>query len=178
MGYFLASRLRKLLQNPAKIVGRHIKPGMRALDFGCAMGFLSLPMARAVGPEGKVVSVDVQPRMLDVLRRRAARAGLIERIETHVCREESLALDGQAGRFDFALAFAVLHETPDQERLLAELARVLKPGARLLLAEPSGHVTPEAFEQTLTFARQSDFVLTEILRIRCAHAALLTRATT
>ena len=178
VGYFLASGLRKLVQNPTKITGRYVKPGMTVLDFGCAMGFFSLPMAEAVGPEGKVVCIDVQPGMLDVLRRRAARAGLAERIETHVCREDSLALNDRASRFDFTLAFAVLHEVPDQDRLLAELSQLIKPGARLLLAEPAGHVAPEAFEHTVTIARTHGFVLTKLLLIRWAHAALLTRTTT
>lgn len=177
VGYFLASGPRKLLQNPAKIAGRHVKPGMTVLDFGCAMGFFSLPMAKAVGPEGKVVCVDVQPKMLDILKRRATRAGLAERIKTHVCQDDSIALDGRAGRFDFALAFAVLHEVPDQDRLLAELSQLIKPGGRLLLAEPAGHVTPEAFEQTVTLARAHGFVLTKLLLIRWTHAALLTRVT-
>jgi len=177
VGYVLASRFRKLLQNPAKIANRYAKPGMTILDFGCAMGFFSLPMAKTVGPEGKVVCVDVQPKMLDVLKRRATRAGLAERIETHVCQADSIALDGSPGRFDFALAFAVLHEVPDQDRILAELSQLLKPGARLLLAEPAGHVAPEVFEQTVTLARAHGFVLTKLLLIRRAHAALLTRTT-
>ena len=177
VGYFLASRFRKLLQNPAKIANRYAKPGMTVLDFGCAMGFFSLPMAKTVGPEGKVVCVDVQPKMLDILKRRATRAGLAERIETHLCRADSVALDGSPDRFDFALAFAVLHEVPDQDHLLAELSQLVKPGARLLLAEPAGHITPKVFEQTITCARAHGFVLTKLLLIRWAHAALLTRTT-
>ena len=175
VGYFLASGLRKLLHHPAKLIGPFIKPGMTVLDFGCAMGFFRLPMAEAVGPDGKVVCVDVQPKMLEVLKRRAARAGLAERIETHVCREDAIALDGWAGCFDFALAFAVLHEVADQDRILAELSQLVKSGAHLLLAEPAGHIEPDEVEHTVTIARRHGFVLTKPLLIRWAHAALLTR---
>jgi ubiquinone/menaquinone biosynthesis C-methylase UbiE len=175
VGYFLASGLRRLLQNPVKIVGPFIEPGMTVLDYGCAMGFFSLPMAKAVGPEGKVICVDLQPKMLKVLRRRARRAGVAERIETHVCTETAIGLPQHKASVDFALAFAVLHEVPDQERILDELGQLVKPDAHLLLAEPAGHVKPDEVEHTVTIARKHGFVLTEPLLIRNAHAALLTR---
>jgi len=75
---------------------------MMVLDVGSAMGYFSLPMARMVGPGGKVVCVDVQPKMLQVLRRRAAAAGLAEQIETHVSSEDAIGLQGRDARFDFA----------------------------------------------------------------------------
>jgi 2-polyprenyl-3-methyl-5-hydroxy-6-metoxy-1,4-benzoquinol methylase len=175
MGYFLASGLRRLLQNPTKLIGPYVTPGMTVLDFGCAMGFFSLPLAEAVGPEGKVVCVDVQPKMFKVLQRRAARAGLADRIETHACREDSIALDRQANRFDFALVFAVLHEVADPNRILGELAQLVKPNAHLLLAEPAGHVERDAFEDSVALAREHGFVPSETPSIRWAHASLLTR---
>jgi len=176
VGYFLASRLRKLLQDPVRIIGPYVRPNMTVLDFGCAMGFFSLPMAEAVGRGGKVVCVDIQPRMLDVLKRRAARAGLLDRIECHVCRQDSIDLKGYDAGFDFALAFAVLHEVSAPQRILGDLSRLLKDGAHLLLAEPAGHVTPEEVEHTVTLAREHGFVMTSALLIRSAHAALLTRS--
>jgi len=177
MGYFLASGLRKFLQNPATLVGPYVRPGMTVLDFGCAMGFFSLPLAEAVGPKGKVVCVDVQPRMFRVLQRRAARAGLADRIETHACREDSIALDGQANRFDFALAFAVLHEVVDPGRILGELAQLVKPDAHLLLAEPAGHIKRDTFADSVAMAREHGFVPSETPSIHWAHASLLTRTT-
>jgi ubiquinone/menaquinone biosynthesis C-methylase UbiE len=177
VGYFLASGLRKLLQSPAKIVGPFIEPGMTVLDYGCAMGFFSLPMAEAVGPEGKVICVDLQPIMLKVLRRRARRAGVAERIETRVCTETAIGLPQHRAKVDFALAFAVLHEVPDQERILDELGQLVKLDGHLLLAEPAVHVKPDEVEHTVTIARKHGFVLTEPLLIRKAHAALLTRHT-
>ncbi len=175
VGYFLANRLRKLLQNPARIIGPYVKPGMTVLDFGCAMGFFSLPMAEAVGPGGKVIGVDVQPRMLDVLRRRASGDGLLDRIECHASREEAIGLERYNSRIDFALAFAVLHEVSDPDRILEELSQLVKPGAHLLLAEPSAHVKPEEMEHTVTLARAHGFAMTQAPLIRLSHAALLTR---
>ncbi len=173
VAYFLASPFRRLWQNPGKILGPYVEPGMTVLDFGPAMGFFSLPMARMVGPDGTIVCVDLQPKMLDGLARRAARAGVAERIETHACGSESLRLEGRDGSFDFALAFAVMHEVPDPARCLHELHHLLKPGAALLLAEPRHHVKADDFERTIAFAREMGFTTAEPPRIRSSLAVLL-----
>jgi 2-polyprenyl-3-methyl-5-hydroxy-6-metoxy-1,4-benzoquinol methylase len=175
VGYFLASGLRKLLQDPTKILSPYVRPGMTVLDVGCAMGFFSLPMAEMVGPRGKVVCIDVQPKMLDVLKKRAAKAGLADRIETRVCPEDSLGLDEWEGRFDFAVAFAVLHEVPDQAKLFGQISHSLKPEARLLLAEPQGHVTIQDFRQTVLTAQENSLAVTDKPLIRKCHVALLTK---
>jgi ubiquinone/menaquinone biosynthesis C-methylase UbiE len=164
-----------LLQNPYKILAPYVKPGMTVLDFGSAMGFFSLPMAQIVGPGGKVVCVDVQPRMLSVLRRRATGAGLAERIETHLSSGNSIGLKGYDSQFDFALAFAVMHEVEGQARILGEIHQLLKSGAPLLLAEPRGHVTLSEFERTLALALAAGFVDTGHPEIRLSHAAILTK---
>jgi ubiquinone/menaquinone biosynthesis C-methylase UbiE len=174
-GYFLANRLRKLLQNPRRILAPYVQPGMVVLDVGSAMGFFSLPMARMVGPKGKVVCVDVQPKMLDVLRRRAARAGLAGRIETHVSTENSIGLHGWDNRFDFALAFAMLHEVGDPVNFLHEIYQLLKPGAPLLLTEPTGHVSRSDFDHTLAHARKEGYMITSHPPIRLAYVVLLTK---
>jgi len=175
MGYFLASGLRKLLQNPTKIIAPHVQPGMTALDLGCAMGFFTLPLARAVGPKGKVIAVDVEPRMLAILTRRAQQAGLDDRIETHACPEDGLGLRGRERSVDFVLAIAVMHELADQDLTLSELAPLVKPGGRLLLAEPAFHVTQDEFEHTVTIAQQRGFTPADPIRIRLSRTMLMTR---
>jgi ubiquinone/menaquinone biosynthesis C-methylase UbiE len=175
VGYFTILPIRKLLQNPSKILGAYIKPRMTTLDLGSAMGFFSLPMAKMVGPGGQVICVDVQPKMLDVLARRAVKAGLFDRIETHLCRLESLDLQGRNASVDFALAFAALHEVPDQTRCLGELCQLLKAHAALLLVEPVKHVTASEFDQSVARAKEIGFVPGERPHIRWSHAVLLTK---
>ncbi len=172
-GYFLANRLRKLLQNPYKILAPYAKPGMTVLDVGSAMGFFSLPLAEMVGPGGKVVCVDVQPKMLEVLRRRAVEAGLAERIETHVSSEDSIGLHGRDASFDFALAFTMMHEVGNQASFLREIYQMLKPGAALLLTEPIKHVSPAQFDCTISLAQQEGFVITDHPLIRLSHTVVL-----
>lgn len=172
-GYFLANRLRKLLQNPGRILSPYVRAGMRVLDVGSAMGFFSLPMAEMVGPGGKVVCVDVQPGMLKTLRRRSAKAGLANRIETHESTRHAIGLNGRDGSFDFALAFTVLHEVGDLAGFLREIYQLLKPGASFRLTEPIKHVSWTDFDYTLSLAQAQGFAVTGHPQIRLSHTAVL-----
>lgn len=159
VGYLLASPLRKLFENPSKILAPYVKGGMSVLDVGCAMGFFSIPMARMVGSGGRVVCVDLQEKMLQSLENRARRAKVSKTIETRSCGQESLDLDGLEGQMDFVLASAVVHEVPDASRLFQELYGVMKAGAKLLVSEPRGHVTVEDFAKTTAAAEERGFVI-------------------
>ena len=55
IGHLLASPLRRLVQNPKKILEPYVRNGITVLDFGCAMGFFSLPLVHMVGSNGKVI---------------------------------------------------------------------------------------------------------------------------
>jgi hypothetical protein len=76
-------------------------------------------------------------------------------------------------RVDFALAFVVVHEMPNASTLFRDLGQALKPGARLLVAEPVGHVSAKAFDETLVPARSEGFVLESQPAIRRSRAAVL-----
>ncbi len=149
MGRLLANPLRKLFENPRKLVGPHIEKGMTVLEPGPGMGFFTLPMARMVGPEGKVVAVDLSQEMLTGLSRRAAKAGLAERIECRECRPERLGLEDLAGKVDLATVIHVVHEVVDQEAFFTEILATLKPGGRLLVVEPKSHVSDEEFAESV-----------------------------
>jgi len=152
LGWLLASPVRKLFHDPARIVAPHVQEGMTVLEPGPGMGFFTLELARRVGPAGRVIAVDVQPRMLAGLRRRAERAGLEGRIVTRLAARDSLGSADLAGAVDFVLAFAVVHELPDAGAFFAEIRATLAPGGKVLFAEPAGHVKPAAFEASLAAA--------------------------
>jgi ubiquinone/menaquinone biosynthesis C-methylase UbiE len=172
IGYLLACPLRRWAHDPAKILAPYVRDGMTVLEPGPGMGFFTLPMARMVGATGRVVAVDIQPRMLDALRRRAGRTGLGERIETRLAQTDSLGLDHLAGQVDFALAFAVVHEMASAASFFSEVVRTLKPGGQMLLAEPAGHVRAPQFEAELRAAEEAGLQLVDRSSIRRSHAAL------
>jgi 2-polyprenyl-3-methyl-5-hydroxy-6-metoxy-1,4-benzoquinol methylase len=173
VGYLLASPVRRLLQKPEQILGAYVREGMTVLDAGCAMGFFSLPLARMVGEKGAVICVDMQERMIRSLEKRAGRAGLMDRIETRVCSQTGLDLGDLEERVDFAVAFAVVHETPDPSAFLSQIHQALAPGGRLLIAEPTGHVSADAFRETLLAAEARGYTIGERPAISRSMAALL-----
>jgi tRNA A58 N-methylase Trm61 len=138
LGYLLACPLRRRLHDPARILGPYVREGMTVLEPGSGMGFFTLELARMVGPAGRVIAVDIQPKMLERLKRRAAKAGFLERVDARLAAPDSMALSDLTGAVDFTLAFAVVHELPAPGPFFAEVAAASKPGARLLFAEPAG----------------------------------------
>jgi SAM-dependent methyltransferase len=137
------------------------------------MGFFTLPLARRVGPTGRVVAVDVQPKMIASLKRRIAHAGLLSRVDARVVAPDTMGLTDLAGAVDFTLAFALVHELPAVEPFFGEIARASKPGARLLFVEPAGHVKLPDFEAELQAAAKEGFELVDRPAIRRSHAGLL-----
>lgn len=176
VGYLLMNPLRRLIHHPDKILTSFVTSGMTVLDIGPGMGFFTLPLAKTVGPNGKVVCVDVQANMLDSLQRRAQAAQLADRIVTRTCKPTSLGLDDLEGKIDFAIAFAVVHEVPDVRNFFAEVSKVLKPGANCLVAEPKFHVSVQNFEETLATAKQKGLNLVAKPKIIGCLTALLRKA--
>ena len=176
LGYLLASPLRRWMQDPVAIVGPFVSDGMVVLEPGPGMGFFTLELARRVGPEGRVIAVDVQPKMLEGLVKRATRAGLAARIDARLPKGESLGLEDYAGKVNFTLAFAMVHEVTNPVALFADIRKALMPGGKLLIAEPVGHVSSEAFEASLRQAGEAGLVLDSRPTIRRSHAAVLVRS--
>lgn len=175
LGYFLLSPLRRLRQDPRTILAPYVKEGMTVLEPGPGMGFFTLELARLVGAGGRVVAVDVQPRMLAALRRRAARSGLAGRIETRQATGADLGVGDLAGKAGFVLAFALVHEVPDADAFFGQVAASLAPGGQVLLAEPRGHVSEAEFQDTLSIAKAKGLDLVGTPAIRRGRAAVLAR---
>jgi SAM-dependent methyltransferase len=175
LGYLLACPLRRFSQDPAAILSPYIREGMTVLEPGPGMGFFTLELARRVGASGRVVAVDIQPKMLAGLRRRLAKRGLLERVDARLVAPDSLGLADLAGAVDFALAYAMVHELPSAESFFAEVAASLKPGAQVLLAEPRGHVKLPRFEAELKAAAQAGLRVIGHPSIWRSHTAVLTK---
>jgi ubiquinone/menaquinone biosynthesis C-methylase UbiE len=168
--YSFDNPLRRLFHDPEPLLDPYVKSGMTVVDIGCGMGYFTIGLAKLAGPGGTVIAVDLQQRMLDVLEKRSIRAGVADRIVRHRCRKESLGVKGPA---DFVLAFWMAHEVPDKPRFFHEIFDLLKPGGRLLLAEPKFHVTLQSIERTLAVCRDAGFRILEEPAISLSRAFLL-----
>jgi arsenite methyltransferase len=109
-----------------------LRPGERAVDVGCGAGMDSLIAGRMVGPEGRVIGVDMTQGMLEKARAVAEEAGL-GNVEFHQSYAEELPVpDGWA---DVVISNGVLNLMPDKAAALEEMSRVLKPGGRLQIGD-------------------------------------------
>lgn len=161
--------LRRLIQNPYRILGALVRPGDTVVDLGCGMGYCSIPLAQLVGPQGQVICIDVQQQMLDGLRRRAEKAGVLSNITLHRCEPARLGIPEPA---DFVLAFWMLHEVPDQRAFLTEVQAHLKPTGRFLLVEPIGHVGGQAFRRSIETAELVGLVIVDKPAVVASRSAL------
>jgi ubiquinone/menaquinone biosynthesis C-methylase UbiE len=166
-GYFLDNWFRRLIHRPERILAPFLAEGMSVLDVGCGMGLFSIAAARLVGQSGRVIAIDLQPQMLSTLLKRATRAGVADRIQTHACPRDSL---GIRVRCEFAIAFWSLHETPNQGVILSELFELLAQGGRLLVVEPRGHVTRKAFDAMTAMAEAIGYRADQQPAIRLSRA--------
>jgi len=177
LGYLLASPVRRWLgQDPVKILSPYIREGMTVLEPGPGMGFFTIPLTRLVGPSGRVIAVDVQPKMIDALKRGASKAGVLDRIDARVASPDTMGISDLRDRMDFVLAFAMVHEFPDAAHFFREAAAALKSGGTLLLAEPRGHVGEDGFARELTAAAAAGFAEVERPAIKRSLAAILRKS--
>ena len=118
------------------LIGRlRLAPRMRVLDAGCGPGRLTVPIARAVGPDGDVVALDGQRAMLEKLERRISEEGL-ENVKTlHAGLGEGKV---EEGGFDRVLLAMVLGEVRDRAAAARELHAALVPGGILSVTEVFG----------------------------------------
>lgn len=169
MAYTFDNPLRRIFHKPEEMFTPYLQEGMTAIDLGCGMGYFSIGMAKLVGETGKVISVDLQQKMLDTLKKRAEKAGVANRITTFLCDEDDI---GSHAEVDFALAFWMAHETPDETNFLKQVHALLKKSGKLLLAEPQLHVTGAEFKKTLSIAQKVGFKHLASPIISLSHTAL------
>lgn len=154
----LDSKFRRLFQNPTCLVSRYIKPGMSVLDLGCGTGYFTTEIARHLKPSGKVIAADVQQGMLNILSRKIEAEEWKDRIEIHRCPENGLGLKEN---FDFIIAFYSFHEMKDLDTVINELKSIMKPGARILIAEQKFHVSKAEFYSFIEKMKGNGFKIVE-----------------
>jgi ubiquinone/menaquinone biosynthesis C-methylase UbiE len=158
--WLLENRIMEKVAGSAILIERaRIERGMRVLDAGCGPGRVTIPVARHVGPQGQVVALDVQVKMLERLAEKIASTGLTNIRTLRGALGQGL-LPEEA--FDRALMVTVLGEIPDRGAALKEIYRALKPGGLLSVTE----VLPDPHYQTRrtvrTLAQSTGFEVREV----------------
>lgn len=173
IGWFLASPIRKLYHNPTNILKGYVSEGMKVADIGAALGYFSIPMARMVGKTGNIVCFDVQDSMINTLNKRLHKHGVSNVTTTHKSTFDSIGLNHFGNDFDFALAFAMVHEVENQELFFKEVYDGLITGGKLFIAEPKGHVTTNSFQESINRAKLVGFKQGDMPTINGSLSAVL-----
>lgn len=120
-------------RSPHEVLLDEIKPlkGKTILDVGCGSGNTVLVIAKEVGPEGKVVGVDLSPEGIAEAKRKTAELGLEKVTEFRVADAEQLPF--KDGSFDIVISECVVCLTPNKQKALNEKARVLKFGGKIVM---------------------------------------------
>lgn len=125
------------------------QPGETGVDVGCGLAHLTLELARDVAPGGRIFAFDNSGHMVAEATARIAAAGLADRVE--VRQGEATALDLADASVDFVTAAQVYSYVPQVGHAVAEAARLLRPGGRLVVLETDwGLCTYEAADPSLT----------------------------
>ena len=166
----LDTKIRRLLQNPLKILNPFICEGMTVMDFGSGPGFFTIDMANLVGKTGRVIAADLQEGMLQKLKQKIQGTYLDECIVLHKTEVNKI---GIIDILDFILLFYVVHEIPNQDDFFKELFSIIKPDGQILLVEPPFHVNKTAFMNTIKKAEHAGFSTEEGPRITFNRTVIL-----
>ena len=125
--------LRRRIQPPGEMPIRHgIKPGMTVLEVGPGNGRYTIETARQIGSRGKLVTIDIEPKMIERVRQRAQTEGMTN-LEAKVADVYKLPFED--GTLDAIYMITVISEIPEPERAMREFYRVLSPSGTLAFSE-------------------------------------------
>lgn len=146
--------------------------GVVIADIGAGTGAFTIPFARAVGPTGKALAVEIWPELLDLIAAKARAAG-VDNVDPILCEPDDPMLP--PGEVDIAYFHDVFHNVPDRQAYLEQLASYLKPDGRIAIIEqvyddpiamkwdvPEDRITPDQVAQwmnTIGFRLVAEFDL-------------------
>jgi ubiquinone/menaquinone biosynthesis C-methylase UbiE len=169
----LDSKIRRFFQNPQKILKPFVSEGMKVLDIGCGPGFFSIELAKLVGNSGKVFAVDLQEGMLQKIRNKIKGTNLEESINLVKSEQDKFTVPEKV---NFILAFYMVHEVPDKNKLFKDLINILDDKGQFLLVEPKlFHVSQKEFNKTMQIAEKTGFKINKGPKLPFSFSAVLNK---
>lgn len=133
-----------------------LQPGQRILEIGPGPGRLLIPAADRVSPGGEAVGIDIQPGMIDRLKKRADEAGITNLTAIH---GDATQPHVEEGRFDLVFLVTALGEIPDRTAALRESHKALRPGGILSITEMFGDPHYQSRSKVKRLAEKTGFEL-------------------
>ena len=121
--------------------------GAVVADIGAGTGFFALPIAKAVAPAGRVFAVDMQPEMLELLRKKLSVSGTPSNVELVHGKADATTLPDDS--CDLIFIANVWHELDQRDEVLAEMRRILGKNGRLAILDWRADVEPPLLDQAL-----------------------------
>lgn len=168
--FFLDNFLRRLFQNPSKIVGEYINKGDTVFEIGCGPGFFTIDIAKLVGISGKVIAIDKQQHMLDKNKKKAIKYDVSDRIEFHLSNSKDIGLNKKA---DFIFLYYTVHAVENIKTFLSQVKDLLKENGEVLIVEPNIHVEKEYFKNMIKIITKIGFKIKEYPQNKGGKAVLL-----
>ena len=165
----LDSRFRKFFHNPEKLMKPFIKKNMTVYDIGCGPGVFTIEIAKLLEGSGKVIAVDMQDQMLEIIRTKIAGQSYEKNIVLHKCSQNSLNLKEKA---DFVLMFYMVHEVPNKENLFNEVLPLINKNGLIMIAEP-GLVSSGEFNGMVNLIKEKGFEEFSRLKVKLSKGIVL-----
>jgi ubiquinone/menaquinone biosynthesis C-methylase UbiE len=161
--------VRGLFQNPYKILSSYVKSGDVILDIGPGMGYFTFPLSQITGAEGRVIALDIQDGMLKRLEKKVVKKNIKN---IHIKLYDGNSFDLKE-KFDFILLFWMYHEVRNKPVFIEELKSALKPGGKMLIAEPGIHVSGKKFNDSIKLLTDAGFKIIEEPRIALSRTVVI-----
>ena len=169
MAGVLDSKFRRLFHNPKKILKPYIKREMTALDIGCCPGVFSIEIAKLLESTGKVISVDMQEGMLEIIRKKIKGKSFENTITLHQCTQNSINVSENV---DFVLMFYMVHEVPSKANLFNEVLPLINKNGLLMIVEPK-LVSEKDFTKMTDSIIEKGFEKQDVLKIPFSRGIVL-----
>lgn len=169
---------RKLLPAKDIIEKFNLQEGEVFADFGCGVGYFTIPAAEIVGESGNVFALDISDSMLEETLKRA-KANNISNISTYKIQNNIIPLEKNS--IDASLLAFVLHEITEHKKLLSEIHKVLKPYGKIIIIEwdkivyPVGPPIENRIDKlsVINLLKETNFINTEEIQIGENYYSLL-----